>query len=230
MYHKALESNSAFAEAWAGLGDCRLLANQPEEAIGHFRAALERGLDTPSVHLNLSTAYLQKKELAKAVEEARRVLELDPVSPSAHNNLGIVYTQKGMIREAGAEFEQCIQLDPENKNALANLGSLYLGQEEFDRALDVYLKASALDPANAVLHNNLAVIYFNKGEYAKSWEHADKAKKFGLTPHPDFLRELKKKMDRSAAKTGEQEIGTEVIQRNSQAGAGPSRTDFSPVP
>jgi tetratricopeptide (TPR) repeat protein len=95
---------------------------------------------------------------------------------------------------AAAEARRVLKLDPENKNALANLGSLYLGIGELDRALEVCLRASAVDPASAGLHNDLAVIYFKKGEYEKSREHVVRAQELGLVPHPDFVRELKKKI------------------------------------
>jgi tetratricopeptide (TPR) repeat protein len=194
MFLQAIELNPAFAEAHDGLGCCRLSANRPEEAIREFRTALDLGLKTASLHLSLSSAYLAVKEFDQAMAEAQKALETNPASASAYNNLGIGYLQKGMIDEAIRTFQKAICLDAKNKNALANLGGIYLGLERKAEAMNIYLQALEVDPDNPVIHNNLAVIYFNKGDYAKSWQHAQKAEALGLKLHPDFLRELKKKI------------------------------------
>ena len=197
MYARAAEIDRHFAEPHEGLGTCSLLENRLDEAIREFRLALQMGLRSESLHVNLSSAYLRKGLLDEAVDEARKALEINRASASAHNNLGMAFIQKGAMAEATAEFSASLNYDPENKDALFNLGNISLSQEDPGKALGFYLRVLAVDPVDAVLHNNLAVAYFRQGEYAKSWAHLQKAEELGLKPHPDFLRELKKRIKRT---------------------------------
>ena len=191
---KAVEIKSRFAEAHASLGYCLLLTGQTDEAIRELNLALELGFKSPRTHLNLSRAYLDKNLPSQAVQEAQKALQLDPSCAPAINNLGIAYIVMGRAEEAIAQFKKSIDLNPKNNEALVNLGNIYLGMERLDAALDLYAKALESDPANAMLHNNIAGIYFRKGEYRLSWEHAQKAESLGFKVHPDFLKELKKKL------------------------------------
>jgi len=51
-----------------------------------------------------------------------------------------------------------------------------------------------IDSTHSQAHNNLAVIFYHQKNYEKSWEHIKKAENLGLKAHPDFKKELLKKL------------------------------------
>jgi hypothetical protein len=53
-----------------------------------------------------------------------------------------------------------------------------------------------IDPGYSQAHNNLAVIYYRQENYQKAWDHVQKAEAGGLQVHPDFKKELLKKIKR----------------------------------
>jgi tetratricopeptide (TPR) repeat protein len=64
----------------------------------------------------------------------------------------------------------------------------------FPKALVHYKRVVAIDPSHAQAHNNLAVVYYRQEMYEKAREHLQKAEAAGLEVHPDFKKELLKKI------------------------------------
>jgi|GEM_PF-1728673 len=65
-------------EAYEGLGIRYLENSQFEEALKHFKKALEHDLNNPVVLCNLAISYLNLDDLTKAERYARRAVELAP--------------------------------------------------------------------------------------------------------------------------------------------------------
>ncbi len=84
-------------------GFADFVEGRAEEAIGHYRAALE---DDPGFALAwaaLARALASLDRLDEAVEAARRVVELEPEDPLGHTHLSILYQRQGRIAEAEEE-------------------------------------------------------------------------------------------------------------------------------
>lgn len=196
-FFKAIKLQPYFGEAYAGLGLCYLQEGKWDEAIKNLIQARELGYRNPSVSVNLSYAYIGKKDWKKAEEEARRAVAEQPLLALAYNNLGIALAQQNKLEEARMTLEKSLEINPLDRDAVVNLATVELSLNNEDRALELFLKALSLSPEdrrNGLVYNNVAVIYFNKGKYDLSWKFCQKALHVGFKVDENFLNELKMKI------------------------------------
>jgi len=194
---KAIELNANFGEAYAGLGLCDLQAGNWDEAVENLIKARERGYHAPAVSVNLSYAYLGKKDWVKAEQEARLAVDEQPWLALAYNNLGVALAQQNKMEEARKVLEKSLEINSLDRDAVYNLATVELSLDNHDRALELFLKALALNPEdkrNGLVYNNVAVIYYKKGQYQSSWEFCQKALRAGFKVDTSFVEELKKKI------------------------------------
>jgi len=95
---------------------------QVDEAVTHFRKALEIKPDYANAHQNLGVALVGQGQLDTAIAHFRRALELKPDYPGiTHNNLGIVLARRGQFDEAIAHFRKALEITPDYAEARNNL-------------------------------------------------------------------------------------------------------------
>ena len=112
---------------------------QYQEAVEHFKTAVELDPAFPTARLYLATAYMQ---------------QYIPGAISPENNQ--------MATAAHDEFMKVLDQDPKNTVALASVASLYLNQKMFDEAQQWYEKLVAVDPNNADAYYSLGFIAWSK--------------------------------------------------------------------
>jgi serine/threonine-protein kinase len=138
-------------------------AKKPEEAVGHYRAALAIQPQSVPARTNLGVALYDKGERKEAVKEYREALRLDPKYASAHNNLGGALAQKGEREEAIREFREVLRLDPKFAPVHYNLGISLYAKGEREEAINEYREAIRLDPLHAPAHTNLGRALHEQG-------------------------------------------------------------------
>lgn len=194
FFKKALSLSPQMAEAYEGLGICQLLLKRVDEALPNLLKAKELGLNTLSLNLNLTTAFIQKGMWKEATQAAEEALRLDPQSALAWNNLGLCALQKQDYGQAEKCFRQALSLDAQNRQALTNLGTLLISLAKWNEAAEIYERLLQSFPNEAISHNNLAYIYYRLGNYSKAWMHLEKALSLGLKVDPEFIDEIKRRI------------------------------------
>ncbi len=138
-------------------GTIAMQAGRHEEAIAAFTAAL-RGMDEPSVRLNLARAY----RLAKRFDEAQR--ELEGLRVHGWKPEAVLAEMSALARDrkdfGGAErlLEQAMKADPGSAQSHMQAARLHELQERWEEALASYQRAAAADPALAEAHNQAGVV------------------------------------------------------------------------
>lgn len=112
---------------------------QYQEAVEHFKTAVELDPQFPTARLYLATAYMQ---------------QYVPGAESPEN--------KQMATAAHDEFMKVLDQDPKNTVALASVASLFLNQKSWDEAQQWYEKLIAVDPNNADAYYSLGFIAWSK--------------------------------------------------------------------
>lgn len=112
---------------------------QYQEAVEHFKTAVELDPAFPTARLYLATAYFQ---------------QYIPGAESPEN------TQ--MAKAAYDNFMKVLEQDPKNTVALASVASLYLYQHKWDDAQQWYEKLASVDPNNADAYYSLGYIAWSK--------------------------------------------------------------------
>ena len=131
-----------------------LMFNRPgqeDEAIRHFKAAIQLRPDYSIAHSNLGNSYaLIPGRMSEAIAEYEIALRFSPDYLPAHLNLGNALASSGRKAEAIAQWEIVLARDPDNITTLLNLG-LILGQipERRHEARPLIERALRLAPDDA---------------------------------------------------------------------------------
>jgi Tfp pilus assembly protein PilF len=142
-----------------------------EQALVHYRAALQRDEMNVEAHNNLGHLYLGKGLVDEAAREFQRVIAIDPRYVNAHMNLSAAYFRLGRFDAAAAEARAALQIDPRNPDAMVNLSLAQQAGGQSGDAQGSLRRALELDPRNAAAHYNLARQFEAAGEAAAAIDH-----------------------------------------------------------
>jgi len=129
-----------------------------EDAIGHYRKALELKSDFVDAHNNLGTALAGRGQVDEAIAHFRKALDINPERADAHNNLGIALAGRGQVDEAIAHSRRALEIQPDKWAAHNYLGLVLAGRGDVEDAIGHYRKALELKPDYADAYNNIAWI------------------------------------------------------------------------
>ncbi|CAG7718642.1 unnamed protein product [Allacma fusca] len=124
-----------------------------EQAISHYRIALQLWPHHASAHNNLGTLL---NDTAAAESHFQKALKINPIHARAYFNLSLLRYQQGKTKIAIRLMERSLELEPDNPDALTNLAAMESDLGHFDRAKEIHLKILELEPNNADHLNNYA--------------------------------------------------------------------------
>jgi tetratricopeptide (TPR) repeat protein len=168
LYQHALAVTTGNHLAEGNLGLLVLEEGKVEEAMAHFRAAVEARPASPKAHVNLGVGLATLGHHAEALREYETAVRLDPKLPVAHYNLGLELSEQGRVDEAVPHYEAAIRLDPDYAPPHVNLGLVLANRGEVADAIAHYRTAIALDPKLPAAYNNLAVALERTGAIAEA--------------------------------------------------------------
>ena len=128
-----------------------------EEAIGHYRRALQLNPDFAEAHINLGIALGVRGQAEEAIQHFRQALRLRPDYAEVHSNFGNVLVNTGRLDEAIAHYRRALQLRPGYAEAHNNLGTALGMQGQVEEAIRHFQQALQLRPDYAEAHNNLGI-------------------------------------------------------------------------
>lgn len=157
-WHKALQINPNYADAYYNLGNLFNELKQFKEAEAPYRQALRIKPDYAEAYNNLGVILNEIKRFPEARAAYRKALRLKPDYPEAHNNLGVVLNTMQAFEEAEVAFRQAIILRPDYADPFKNLGILLSGRKRYEEALTTYQQMLRLQPDHVQVINNMGVI------------------------------------------------------------------------
>jgi tetratricopeptide (TPR) repeat protein len=138
------------------LGTLLARLKAPEEAIEHFRRALELKPDYAEAHNNLGNMLASRGRFDEAIAEFQAALHIEPDYADAHNGLADTLVAKGRIEEAIAQYQQTIRIKPDYYGAYYNLGTVFGAQGRLKEAADSFQEAIRINSNSIDAHGNLA--------------------------------------------------------------------------
>jgi tetratricopeptide (TPR) repeat protein len=153
-----------------------------DEAVTHYRRALQLRQDFAEAHNNLGRALLDLGQFDDAAASCRRAAELKPGYSEAHDTLGSAQLALGRVDDALASYRRALEIEPDFAEAHSNLGNVWLELGRIDEALASHRRALMIDPNLAGAHNNLGNCLRSLGKLE------DAAASYGraLEINPDF--------------------------------------------
>lgn len=113
-------------------------------------------------HGNLAAAYLNAKEIQKAIDHLHKALTIDPNQATYYNNLGKAYLYVNDFDMAEKHLKRAYILRPNFLANLNNLGVLYEKKRDLEKAKEFYYKSMKLSYGDLKPALNLADIYRNE--------------------------------------------------------------------
>ncbi|MGB3093522.1 MAG: protein kinase [Candidatus Zixiibacteriota bacterium] len=146
MFERALEVDSGFALAYAGLSDC-------------YSSYVMFVID-------VKMSWLEEAERA-----ANKALSLDPDLAEAHRALSRLYSVQGKTEEAIQAAERAVEANPHYAEAWRLLGNWYMEARRFTEAEEALLKAMEVKPTESGLFSALIGLYHLWGKHEKADEY-----------------------------------------------------------
>jgi Flp pilus assembly protein TadD len=159
LWTHALEVTSRNERAHAAVG--AMLGNQgrTEEAIAHFRQALQIEPTLFAAQHDLGVALLGLGRFDEAAEHLSMAARVQPSSASAQYNLGVALAGQQKFDDAIARYLEALRLDPKSASTNWQLGSALMMVGRADEAIGRYQDAVRLRPEfeMARLHLGMAL-------------------------------------------------------------------------
>ncbi|MBI1740817.1 MAG: protein kinase [Acidobacteriales bacterium] len=188
LFEQAIEKDSNFALAYAGLADASLrLYGESKESIWAQKATLaaqqaERLSSTlPEVHFSLGSVYSTTGKNAQAITELKRALELAPNSDEAYRRLGDAYLANGQSDDAIVAYQNAVSANAYFWLNHNSLGTAYFNRGDTAKALPSFQKVVELASDNPMGYENIGSIYLREGKWMEAIPQFQKA----LTIAPD---------------------------------------------
>src|SRR5438067_1618274 len=92
-----------------------------DEAMFHYRKAVELSPDYADAEYNLGRALFRKGQIDEAIACWQKTLSIHPDDADAHANLGDALLRKGLVRDAAAHYERSLEIAPRSPAILNSL-------------------------------------------------------------------------------------------------------------
>lgn len=130
--------------------------NKYDQALNHFKKAIELSPDNIEVRMKLADSYLHLKDYAKMIEQCNAVIKINPKFPKSYYNIALYYLEKKKFDTAEFYVSKAVTADSLNAEAFLFSGLIAEGINKPDAALHDFKRA-------VTLNANLALAYFRMG-------------------------------------------------------------------
>ena len=188
-YQRAIERDSGYADAYAGLADAYLTAYQfnvstiPEREIySRIKLAAERALaldpQSADAHTSYAVALWWQHNWPGVERELLRALELN-AGQGPRGWYALLLAGMGRVEEAVQQNRRVSELDPFSLLARTNGAWLRYVARDYDGAIEEARRALEINDAWAPAYACLAIAYAQKGMDDAATRAASKAVEFG---------------------------------------------------
>ncbi len=175
LWTRSLDFNANNVIAQNNLGVFLHDQGRDDEALPHYRRALEIAPDYADAHNNLGFVLAKRGSIAEALDHYQAALLLRPNYPEAHTNLGRVLAERGMADYAIAEYRLALEFKPDHAEAHKNLGLALVERGQIEEGIAHCRRAVAIKPDDPEAHNNLALALAAGGQTDDAMNHYRRA-------------------------------------------------------
>jgi superkiller protein 3 len=166
-FQAVVDASPVYDFGWYALGQVATREGSYDEAVGHFKKALELNPDKFEYHYGLAAAYRSKEDYAKAIATMNNAetVATDPQSSYyLHLERGLSYQAIRQYDRAAQDLQQAVEAQPQNHLAQQRLGMALYGLQEYAQSLEHLRKAAAADSKDYTSLFYLARAAINMGQ------------------------------------------------------------------
>jgi len=156
--------------ARANLARSQIKSNAVSFAFPHLQfivAADEKGEVVNDIYFLLADAYLDSKDVNKAISSLEKAIAVNSRNVEAYARLAELYEKNGQGDKAKKIYEQMMGLSPNDPKVFLALGNYNLKAKKWKDAVSMFEKSNKLKESAAAFEG-IAVAYFNTGDMAKA--------------------------------------------------------------
>jgi len=127
------------------------------------------------IYVNRGTAYFNKGDLDRAIQDYDQAIRLNPKDMSAYYSRGGAYNKKGNYDRAIQDLNEAIRLNPNDKSAYVVRGDTYKEKRDYDRAIQDFNEVIHLDPTDARAYSDRGSANIGKDDYDHAIQDYDQA-------------------------------------------------------
>jgi TolB-like protein len=183
LFEAAIERDSTFAEAYAGLSSTYLAAGlfgymPVTDVLPVATEMAERALalneNLAEVHAALMLIHYAEFRWAEAERSVNRALELKPAYAQAHGLRGLLFAVAGQLEESLEAWEWAYTLDPLSTWTVANYGTHLSMARDYESSEARLLEALELDPNYWLTYGSLIGLYLETGRPQQAVEMTER--------------------------------------------------------
>lgn len=176
-FQKAIERDSTFAAAYAGLADTFMVMNASEvgpsaELMPKAKAAAEKALQLDDrlaeAHTSLAAVRFFDLEGGDIETEFQKAIALDPGYAQGIHWYALYLAAAGRKEESIREIKLARAIDPKSLIINANVGWCYYLARDYDHAEDAERNTLQMDPSFVTAHEYLGQILVEKKQYEQA--------------------------------------------------------------
>ena len=171
LYNNVLQATEDNFLAHNNLGIALSAEGENDDAIAHYRVAIDINPSYVDAHYNLGVALAAHGKNEEAMVHYLTAIKINPAYQEAHSNLGIVLAAQGRNEEAIAHYLAAIRINPNYDDAYYNLANLLMKQGKIEEAVDSYRKVIKINPDHFEAHCNLADTFVKQNKIDQAIEH-----------------------------------------------------------
>lgn len=183
LFKQALEIDSSFSRAYAGLCEANLGLYERSNSVNDFTNAqdacdraqsLSIGINT-DVEVALGRLYRFRGLYRKAQDTLASAISNSPNSVDAYIELGEVHAGQKQFQQAESAFLRAIDLKRNYWKAHEALASFYFAIERYNEAVNVYKTVSRLTPDSSLGYDGMGAAYWMLGETKSALQAYEKS-------------------------------------------------------
>ncbi|MBT8085274.1 MAG: tetratricopeptide repeat protein [Woeseia sp.] len=175
LFDRAIDLDSRFAEAYAGLCEAHMSAYEFARAPDSFQlaeAACHRALTLDDslweVLVALGELYRESGRFESAILELEAAIEAQPNAVTPYLALAQTYAEQGNPELAEAMFRKADKTESGYWGVHRAFGNFLYRQSRFDEAIQRHTKVTELAPDSGIGFDNLGINYLQIGEFQKA--------------------------------------------------------------
>lgn len=142
-----------------------------DEAIEHYKFALELDPDFSMARRNLALALAEKGRYDEAVEQLKIYYGSDVNTGQIREELGTILAKQGKAEDAVGQFQKALAEQQDSVKVLRNLAYALTQSGKTSEAVEYYRKALQLDPNDILTHGRLTLALASLGQIDEAIEH-----------------------------------------------------------
>ena len=159
-----LRKSAACAEILNNLGTALARKGQVDEAILHYRAAIQLKPNHALALHNLAFELSARKQYDRAIALLEVAVRSKPDAPEIRNSLANALRESGRLGEAIAQYNEALRRAPTHAETHNNLGLALAAQGKQTQAIQHYEAALKSDSGLIEVHNNLGSALLKIGQ------------------------------------------------------------------